>query len=152
MPDARTQVARCAREKEQVQEELNKGRRRHETLAGAPQALAWAEDRESAARERVDRMAVLASREQACAQAKATLTEIDRDLAALGSPSMPVAQTPEEQAERGQIETSRLARNGSIAVICSLKSCAVVPVSATSRHSSEVAAATAFGASQGASV
>ena len=109
MPDARTQVARCAREKEQVQGELNQARRRHETLAGAPQALTWAEDRESTARERVDRMAVLASREQACAQAKATLTEIDRDLAALDSPSMPVAQTPEEQAERGQIGASRLA-------------------------------------------
>jgi exonuclease SbcC len=109
MPDARTQVARCAREKEQVQGEWNQARRRHETLAGAPQALAWAEDRESAARERVDRMAVLASKEQACAQAKSTLTEIDRDLAALSSPAMPVAQTPEEQAERGQISASRLA-------------------------------------------
>jgi len=107
MPDARTQVARCAREKEQVQGELNQARRRHETLAGAPQALAWAEDRESAARARVDRMAVLASKEQACAQARAALTEIERDLAALGSPSG--AQTPEEQAERGQIGASRLA-------------------------------------------
>jgi len=109
MPDARTQVARCAREKEQVQGELNQARRRHETLAGAPQALARAEDRESAARRRVDRKALLASKQQACAQAKATLTEIDRDLAALGSPSMPVAQTPEEQAERAQIAASRLA-------------------------------------------
>jgi exonuclease SbcC len=109
MPDARTQVARCAREQEQVQGELNKARLRHETLAGAPQALAWAEDRESAARERADRMAVLASKEQACAQARATLTEVDRDLAALGSSSVRVEQTPEEQAERVQIGASRLA-------------------------------------------
>ncbi len=109
MPDARTQVARCAREKEQVQVELNQARRRLETLAAAPQALTRAEDRESAARQRVDRMAVLASKEQACAQAKATLTEIDRDLAALSSPTMQVVQTPEEQAERGQIAVLRLA-------------------------------------------
>jgi hypothetical protein len=43
-------------------------------------------------------------------------------------------------------------RNGSRAAICSLKSCEVVPVSDTSCHTMEVAAATARGVSQGASV
>jgi hypothetical protein len=44
------------------------------------------------------------------------------------------------------------ARNGSSAAICSLKSCDVVPVSAASCHTIEVAAGTARGVSQGASV
>jgi hypothetical protein len=45
-----------------------------------------------------------------------------------------------------------LARNGSSASICSLNSAAVLPVSATSCHTSEVAAESALGASHGASV
>ena len=45
-----------------------------------------------------------------------------------------------------------LARNGSSASICSLNSAAVLPVSATSCQTSEVAAESAFGCSQGASV
>jgi hypothetical protein len=44
------------------------------------------------------------------------------------------------------------ARKGSSAAICSLKSCDVAPVSATSCHTIEVAAATARGVSHGASV
>ncbi len=45
-----------------------------------------------------------------------------------------------------------LASNGSSASICSLNSAAVLPVSATSCHTSEVAAESAFGVSHGASV
>jgi hypothetical protein len=45
-----------------------------------------------------------------------------------------------------------LARNGSSAEICSAKSCAVVPVSAASCHTIEVAAGTVRGVSHGASV
>ena len=44
------------------------------------------------------------------------------------------------------------ARKGSSAEICSAKSCAVVPVSASSCYSIEVAAGTERGVSQGASV
>src|SRR5207248_11126224 len=62
MPDARAQVARCAREREQVQLELADARGRCEALAGAPQALAWAEHRETVARERAGRLAVLTSK------------------------------------------------------------------------------------------
>lgn len=109
MPDARIQVARCARHMEQVQAELSGLRRRHEALADAPRALARAEVREGAARQRAERMAVLASKERACTQARATLREIDRDLVAMGSPTGRDARTPEEQAERGQIVKSRQA-------------------------------------------
>jgi exonuclease SbcC len=106
MPDARAHVARCAREKEQVQLDLAHARRQCEALAGAPQSLAWAESREAQARERAGRMAVLASKESTCAQARTMLAEIDREFVALGPQA---AHTPEEQAEREQIAASRRA-------------------------------------------
>jgi exonuclease SbcC len=107
MPDASTQVARCAREKEQVQLELVDARRRCEALAVAPRALAWAEHREAVARERAGRLAVLASKAQAYDQARTMLAEIDREIAALGPASASGSNTSEEQAEREQIAASR---------------------------------------------
>ena len=107
MPDASAQVARCAREKQQIQLELAKARRQCEGLAGAPQALAWAEHREAVARERAGRMAVLASKAQACDQARIMLAETDREIAPLGPASTNGSHTPEEQAEREQIAASR---------------------------------------------
>jgi DNA repair protein SbcC/Rad50 len=102
MPDARLQVTRCAHEKERVQGELNEARRRTAALTGTAEALANAERRERAARERVARLALLASKEQACAQAQATLNDVDRELAALGPPSAETALTEEEQTELAQ--------------------------------------------------
>src|SRR5438105_2215166 len=107
MPDARAQVARCAREKEQVQLELANARRQCEALAAAPQALDRAEQREAVARERAARMAVLASKSQACDQARTMVAEIDREIAALGPAPANGSHTPEEQAEREQIAASR---------------------------------------------
>jgi DNA repair protein SbcC/Rad50 len=109
IPDARAQVARWARDKADAQQELIAARRQCDALAGAPRALAWAEHREAVARERAGRLAVLASKEPACAQARAMLAETDLDLAALGPEAANIAQTPEEQAERRQIEVSRQA-------------------------------------------
>ena len=109
MPDARAHVARCAREKEQVRQDLVNARRQCEALAGAPQSLAWAECREAQARERAGRMAVLASKESACAQARTMLAEIDRELAALGPQPAKAAHKPEELAEREQVAASRRA-------------------------------------------
>jgi exonuclease SbcC len=109
LPDARAHVARCAREKEQVQQDLANARRQCETLAGAPSLLAWAECREAQARERAGRVAVLASKESACAQARAMLAEIDRELVALGPQVAKAAHTAEEQAEREQVAVSRRA-------------------------------------------
>ena len=111
IPSARAQVERLARDKAQVIEELRAARRQCETLAGAPQALACAEHREAVAREHVDRLGMLASKELACAQAWATLAEVDRELAMLGPEvaSGAVVETPEERAERQQIAASRQA-------------------------------------------
>jgi len=109
MPDARAHVARCAREKEQVQQDLAHARRQCEALAGASPSLAGAERREAQARERAGRMAVLASKASACTQARTMLAEIDRELAALGPQAVKAAQTPEEQAEREQVAASRRA-------------------------------------------
>ena len=109
MPDARAHVARCAREREQVQQDLAEARQQCEALAGAPQSLAWAERREAQASERAGRMAVLASKESACAQARTMLAEIDRELAALGPQGDQAARTPEEQAEGDQVAASRRA-------------------------------------------
>ena len=109
MPDASALVARCAQERVQIQEELGRARRQCEALAGAPQALTLAEQREEVARERVGFMVVLASKEQACAQANATLAEIDRDLATLGASPGQTARTPDEHAEREHITASRQA-------------------------------------------
>jgi exonuclease SbcC len=107
MPDARTHVARCAQEREQVLRELAHARRQCEALIGAPQALAWDERREARTGERASRIAELASKEPACSQARTMLGDIDRELVALGPQSANAMHTPEEQAEREQIAASR---------------------------------------------
>jgi len=104
LPDAQAQVARLIRERVQAQQEGIAARQRCEALAGAPQRLTWSEHREAVAREHVNRLAVLAAKAPACAQAQTMLAEIEQELAALGSPvPVPAAETPEERAERGQI-------------------------------------------------
>lgn len=107
LPDARTHVARCAQEREQVLRERAHVLRQCEALIGAPQALARDERREARARERASRIAALASKAPACTQARAMLADIDRELVALGPQSANVMHTPEEQAEREQIAASR---------------------------------------------
>ena len=109
VPNAKAHVLRLAREKAQAQQDLMAARQHCEALAGAPKALARAEHREAAARERAGRLAVLASKEPACVQARATLAEIELDLAALGQEASGAAETVEECAERRQIIASRQA-------------------------------------------
>jgi exonuclease SbcC len=112
IPSAQAQVARLASEKSEAQRELIGARQRFEALAGAPQALAGAEFREAAARERVNRLSVMGSKAQACAQAQATLVEIERELQALGSEAGAVAETVDERTERQQIAAARKAIEG----------------------------------------
>jgi exonuclease SbcC len=109
LPDARLLVARCARQKAQIQRELLEARGQCQALAAAPQWLAWAEHREAVASERVNRLAVLAAQAGACAQAEATLAEVEREMGALGPASDASLPTAEEQAERAQIAASRRA-------------------------------------------
>jgi exonuclease SbcC len=109
LPDASALVARCALEKKQVQRVREETIRQREALADAPRALAWAEDRESAARERSARLTVLASKQPAGRQATEMLWEIERELTALGIASNTAVQTAEEQAEYAQIQATRQA-------------------------------------------
>lgn len=107
LPDARALVARLGRQRAQAQRELETARHQGERLACAPLALAHAESREAAAGERAARLAVLASKSEGCAQARAALAEVERELAALGpAPAKPVP-TAEEQAEHAQIVASQ---------------------------------------------
>ena len=111
IPNAQAQVARLAGEKSEAKRELTDARQRYEALAGAPQALAQAEFHETVARERVNRLSVMCSKAQACAQAQATLVEVERELQALG-PEVgdgAAAETADERAERQQIAAARAA-------------------------------------------
>jgi exonuclease SbcC len=138
IPNAKAQVTRLAREKAQAQHDLAAARQQCEALAGAPQALAWAEHREAVARERVRRLAVLASKAPACAQARTMLAEIEQELAALGqNAAATVDETAEERAERGQIAAARQAiteqlgrqgRQSSAALRCLDQALAALPV------------------------
>ncbi len=109
LPDARALVARCARQKVQVQRELAEARQKCQALASAPQWLAWAEHREAVASVRAGSLAVLAAKASSCAQAEATLAEVEREIGTLGPVSDASLLTSEEQAERGQIAASRRA-------------------------------------------
>lgn len=115
LPDARALVARCARQKAQVQNELAEARRQCEALVAAPHWLAWAEHREAMASERAGHLAVLAAKAGSCAQAEATLAEVEREMSALGPASDASLPTAEEQAERAQIAASRRALSQQLA-------------------------------------
>lgn len=109
LPDARAVVARYARQKAQVQRELAEARGQCQALAAAPQWLAWTEHREAVASERAGRLAVLTAKAGSCAQAEATLAEVEREMSSLGPASDASLPTTEEQAERAQIASSRRA-------------------------------------------
>ena len=111
IPSAKAQITRLAREKALAQQELAALRRQRDTLANAPQALAWAEYRLEIARERVSRFAVWAAKAGEMTQARTTLAGIDKELATegQGEPQANGEETPEEQAERRQIVAARCA-------------------------------------------
>ena len=109
IPNAKIQITRLAVEKAQAQRDLIASRQRCETLAGAPQALGRAERREAIARDRANRLAVLAAKAQACAQARTTLAGIEQEFAVLGQRAAASAdiETADERTERQQIAASR---------------------------------------------
>jgi len=110
IPSAKGQITRLVGEKAQVQSDLGTARRLRETLADAPQAVAWAEHRGERARQRASRLAVLAAKAGEIAQARTALSNVEQELATLEQ--CDVAQgngveTAEEQAERQQIDGAR---------------------------------------------
>ncbi|MFH1658171.1 MAG: DNA repair protein [Pseudomonadota bacterium] len=111
MPSAQGTIQRLGREKAMVQKELDALRGQLEDLVAAPQALTKAEYRAERARARASRFALLAGQAGEMVRARATLLEIEREMAALGpqAADQPAGETPEEEAERQQINTARLA-------------------------------------------
>ncbi|HVR54596.1 MAG TPA: DNA repair protein, partial [Pseudorhodoferax sp.] len=107
LPDARGLVARCARQQTAAQQALAQARRAAQELAGAGDALAWAEHREAAANNRAGRCAVLAAQAATCRQAQATLREIDAELVTLPAASTVVIWSAEDEAERAQAQAAQ---------------------------------------------
>ena len=120
IPSAQGTIQRLGREKAAAQQELDALCGQHEELAGSPQALARAEHRAELARARASRFALLAAQAGEMARARTTLAGIEQELtelrtdlrAALGPDAVagqPPVETPEEAAERQQINVARQA-------------------------------------------
>ena len=112
IPSAQGAIQRLAREKVAAQQELQALRTQCAGLAGAPQALVLAERRAERARGRVSRLALLVAKAGELAQARDMLAAIEPELAALTRgvlTEQPSAETPEEIAERRQIDAARQA-------------------------------------------
>ena len=112
IPSAKGLINRLAQEKAQVQSELTAARQQRAALADAPQVLAGAERKGHVAQERASRLAVFAAKAGAMAQARATLDDVEQELAVLDKNDVTISratETPEEQAERQQIGAARQA-------------------------------------------
>ncbi|MEP6875476.1 MAG: DNA repair protein [Burkholderiales bacterium] len=109
IPSAKVQIARLADERTSAQQQLAALRGQCETLAAAPIALAAAERRGRATTSRASGVNRLAARAAEMAQARATLTGVEQELAGLeqGDAQADGTDTIEERAERQQISTSQ---------------------------------------------
>ncbi|MBK9311631.1 MAG: DNA repair protein [Rhodocyclaceae bacterium] len=124
IPSAQGTIQRLGREKVAAQRDLGALCGQHEELAGAPQALAWAEHRAELARARASRLALLSAQAGEMTRARNTLAGIEQELTELRTElrtELPAAQgpeaaasqqrveMPEESAERQQINAARQA-------------------------------------------
>jgi exonuclease SbcC len=109
IPSAKVQIARLADDGTSAQQQLAALRGQCEALAAAPTTLAAAERRGRATTSRASSVNRLAARAAEMAQARATLTGVEQELAGLGlvGAQDDAAETIEERAERQQISTSR---------------------------------------------
>lgn len=103
MPSAQGTIRRLTDEKGAAQRELDRLTAQWQRLKEAPQELAWAETLETRARDRAVRYTRLSAREGEIAQARARLTDIDRELRTM-APAAGQTDTQEEQDERRQID------------------------------------------------
>ena len=116
IPSAQGTIQRLGGEKAAAQQELDALCGQHEELAGAPQSLAMAEHRAERARARASRFALLAAQAGEMARAQITLAGIEQELIELPAAQGPHTaagqqrvETPEESAERQQIQAARQA-------------------------------------------
>ena len=108
-PGAKSQIARLAVERTGAQQQLAALRGQCETLAAAPMALAAAERRGRATASRASSVNRLAARAAEMAQARATLTGVEQELAGLekGGAQAAATETIEELGERQQISAAQ---------------------------------------------
>jgi len=109
IPSANGQIQALAKDKAAAQQELEAIHRQRDALAGAPQALVWAEHRLEVARSRVSRFALLAAQSSRIDQSHTALLGIEQELSALGPEAeySPGPETGDEQSERRQITSTR---------------------------------------------
>ncbi len=109
IPSAKGQITRLAGERMSALQQLGASRGQCEALAGAPTALVAAERRGRSTASRVTSVHRLAARAAEMAQARATLTGVEQELAGLeqSGAQADAAETIEERGERQQISTSQ---------------------------------------------
>lgn len=107
MPSAQAVVDRCADEREDALRQRAAALRRIQSLAQASQALATAERHEGRAADRVAHLRERAAQQAACVQARATLAQIDEELAVLPPAGAELPWNADEQAERADLVRER---------------------------------------------
>ena len=106
VPNAQADIHRLATEKRTVLEQLEQSRMMVLSLASAPAAGHVAEHRETLARDRVSRLAVLAARAGEIERVRDEVTVVDQELKTLAAAGG-VDETADERAERQQVATVR---------------------------------------------
>jgi len=109
IPSANGQIQALATDKAAAVQELEAIHRQRDGLAGAPQALVWAEHRLEVARSCVSRFALLSAQSSRIDQSRTALLGIEQELAALGPDAghFTGPGTGDEQSERQQITSAR---------------------------------------------
>jgi exonuclease SbcC len=109
MPSAQAVVDRCAHERVEALHQRAAALRRIHSFTQAAQALATAERREGRAADRVAYLRDRVAQQAACVQARATLAQIDTELAVLPPAGAAPTWNAEEQAERADLVRERRA-------------------------------------------
>jgi len=107
MPNAQGAIRRLADDKAATQRQAEALAARRRALDAAPQALSWAELRESVARRRAEQYGRLAQRAGEVEQARLRCEEIDAEMVSLQAPGEGATEeTTEEVAERRDIASA----------------------------------------------
>ncbi|MDL2338367.1 MAG: AAA family ATPase, partial [Pseudomonadota bacterium] len=106
VPSAQAEIYRLAVEKGSVQSQLDQSETMAQALAHAPGECARAERRETLARDRVSRLALLAARSEEVDRARAEVAAVEQELAALAATGAD-DESPDERSERERIASSR---------------------------------------------
>jgi exonuclease SbcC len=104
IPDAQAVINRLANERDKAKSQIAALDVQRQELLHAPQALAVAERRQQRTAQRLNRLTLLNAKQGEMTQARATLQEVEQILATM---AFTEGTTPEEQAERSQIENAQ---------------------------------------------